>query len=88
MSLFKERSINAKKLISLENTITALKNQITLLKGSSSQLLQLQEIISTLQEENKALKTELEKLSQKTVIKKKPGRKKSVSKEILLKEDT
>ena len=87
MSLFKERAVNAKKLISLENTITTLKNQLASLKNSSSELSKLQEAISILKEENEALKLELEKASQKALPKKKPGRKKSVSKEASVKED-
>lgn len=77
MSLFKERAVNAKKLISLENTIIALKKQLASLSNSSDELKKLQDTIDLLKKENSDLKKQLEAASAKETPKKRPGRKKA-----------
>lgn len=77
MSLFKERAVNAKKLISLENTIIALKKQLASLSNSSDELKKLQDTIDLLKKENSDLKKQLEAASVKEEPKKRPGRRKA-----------
>lgn len=77
MSLFKERAVNAKKLISLENTIIALKKQLASLSNSSDELEKLQAAIEILKKENSDLKMQLEAATAKQQPKKRPGRKKA-----------
>ena len=78
----------AKKLISLENTITTLKNQLASLSNSAAEIAKLQEAIKILEADNAALKQENLKLqsslkADKPTSKKKPGRKKSAQKDSL-----
>ena len=67
MSLFKERAVNARKLISLENTILSLKKQIAELKTSSPDCSDCADCseATSLKEENDALKAELTTLKEK-----------------------
>jgi len=87
MSLFKERAVNAKKLISLNNTILALKKELASIKqnSDSSRIVELEAQNQLLQEEVDLLKAELESLrkdQEKQPVKRKPGRKKSQKKEV------
>lgn len=62
MSLFKERSVNAKKLINLENTILSLKKQLSEANNMltvAKNLASSEEEILRITEENKALKAEV-----------------------------
>jgi hypothetical protein len=74
MSLFKERAVNARKLINLENTITALKKQLAASSSPSLELEQLKQQVNELKLQNNELRKELTALS---VPKKRPGRKKT-----------
>ena len=76
MSLFKERAVNAKKLISLENTIIALKKQIATLSNASEEFQKLRAAIGILEQENADLKKQLSSLPQEQP-KKRPGRRKA-----------
>lgn len=79
MSLFKERSVNAKKVISLENTILALKKQLQESKSSDHlvQISKLKEELSALRAENLSLREECELLKQKPAPKKRGPKKKA-----------
>lgn len=88
MSLFKERSVNAKKLISLENTISALKRELASLKDGfdKSQLVDLQKENEELRKKISLLEEELAATAQAPVskpstVKRKTGRKKTSSKD-------
>ena len=61
MSLFKERAVNAKKLVSLENTILSLKKQILEIKSGAIDCPDC----DILKEENAALKEEIISLREK-----------------------
>ena len=61
MSLFKERAVNARKLISLENTILSLKKQILEIKGGATDCPDY----DLLKEENAALKLEITSLKER-----------------------
>ena len=83
MSLFKERSANAKKLISLENTIIALKKQIQEMKSPK---VDTSEWVS--KKDHDALLSELEVLKAELAeLKKKPAPKKRGPKKKAAKED-
>lgn len=71
MSLFKERAVNARKLISLENTILSLKKQLAEFKTVSSDCADRAEI-TTLKEENDALKAEILSLKEELSAAKAP----------------
>ena len=73
MSLFKERAVNARKLISLENTILSLKKQILELKGGCSDCSDCAEY-PILKEENIALKLEIDSLKEELSVAKAPKR--------------
>ena len=60
MSLFKERAVNARKLISLENTILSLKKQILEIKSGAIDCPDC----DILKEENAALKLEIVSLKE------------------------
>lgn len=86
MSLFKERAVNAKKLISLNNTILALKKELASIKqnSDSSRIVELEAQNKLLQEEVALLKAELETLrteQEKPPVKRRPGRRKAQKKE-------
>ena len=88
MSLFKERSANAKKLISLENTIIALKKQIQEMKSpevDTSKWVSKKDHDALLSE-LEVLKAELAELKKKPAPKKR-GPKKKAAKEDLTFED-
>ena len=78
MSLFKERAVNAKKLISLENTIIALNKQLQQAREMMSQAKDMstsEEEVQALRDENAKLKEELEKLKASAQpVEKKPAR--------------
>ena len=73
MSLFKERAVNARKLISLENTILSLKKQISELRGQSSDSKDAEEL-ALLREQNEALKLEIDSLKEELSVAKAPKR--------------
>ena len=71
MSLFKERAVNARKLISLENTILSLRKQILELKGQPADLKAVEEL-AFLRQENDALKAEVASLKEELSAAKAP----------------
>ena len=85
MSLFKERAVNARKLISLENTILALKKELASFKQGSSDSSKVEALEAenlALREELASLKKQLAEASAPPATPKRRGRRKTQKAEV------